>query len=292
MPDNKPENLKPDNFLSDEEQKNFDKYMNDYESQNDRATEIYNDDSNIAKVAKNKNTIIAAIGLCFILCGAGVINSFMNISDTGATKKDVEVAEQKKAQTAAENQANQDKLSQKQAEDKQREDEAKAQTQNKKELDEIKNNYHPWDGDNSNMMNQPQQSMSAQNNADNNQAYNSSNNSMPQQYQQQQTQVQPQSQQPSYSSRRSSTMNNTDTPSTSTTTMNSDGTMQPNDSEWMALKGIAVDRNGNSVCYIKNGTSTNAYHEGDSVGDYIVSSINSSSVIVSDSDGNTMTINK
>lgn len=72
------------NFLSDEEQKHFDKYLADFEANDRSLVEEYNKENKYISVAKNKNIIIGVIGITAILSLIGIGKSFVNMNNPKA----------------------------------------------------------------------------------------------------------------------------------------------------------------------------------------------------------------
>lgn len=267
----------------DDIKNNFERVMKEYEAKNEKEMDIYYEENKAIKTLKDKRVILAIIVVFLLLSCISIVHEYSNIGNNGVQKKQLEISEQQKQQSALDAQKDQEKLdAQKEAQQQQAIDE-KSQIENSKELDRIKNNFHPWDNNDGNNPNDVHNFSSATN--DN--FYNKNQTPPPAQenyqQQQQQQQVQAQNAYPSTTSQNitPNTVNQDQTQSATSTT-----------SEWMALKGIARDMNGNLICYIKNGEATSSYHIGDYVGDYVITNITNSNVTVADNDGNKMNLNK
>ena len=252
-------------ILSPEEQENFDKYMQEYESQNDLLVNAYNEDSKVGKLSKNKPVMIGISCLLFFGCLAGLTMSFNKVDKQNSLDVKPPVATQPVAQapitTPEENAMTFE--------------ERQAEEESRKDLEQIKNNFNPFDG--------------AENQNINNPAQPTEVNAVPQ-YPSSQD-LQPAVNVDPYPH---------DIPTPPVTSYNHQPTptpqqqieMQQNGGEWMSLKGISIDRNGNRIAYIKNGTTTGTYGVGDRVSDYTVTDIDKTKVTVVNDNGNKMYLNK
>ena len=263
-------------------QKNFEKFMKEYEDNNDKLMDSYYEENKLVKILKNKKVVLGIIISFLSLSCFAVVSNYSNMEKNGMYKKDAEIIEQKRQQVNSEAELQQKQaIEQKEIEDQRKLDE-KNRAEDEKELNDIKNNFHPWDEQSANTNEQFGQNNNMSN-SDYVSNFPSSSNTSNQTYQSQ----------PAVSSSQS-TFSQT-VPSNTTTTATQDAsqnTVVNQDSEWMSLKGIARDKNGDVICYIKNGTTTVSYHVGDYVGDYVITNINNSSVTVEDNNGYKMNLNK
>ena len=276
----------PENFFEENEdiQKNFEKYMKEYEETNDKIMDSYYEENDVIKTLKSKKVIIGIIAVFFSLSCVAIISNYSNMGDNGMHKKDIEIAEQKKQQINADAAIQQQQIDEKKESDQQRQLEEKNKAESDKELNYIKNNFHPWE----NLPNDINDS--TLNNSENISNNTMNSNNVPSAFNNNYSQNQVAS-----SANSSASIPPVSTPDNNIsdqTQYSNSNTNTNTDSEWMALKGIAKDKSGNIICYIKNGEITTSYYIGDYVGDYVITNITNSSVTVADSNGYKMNLNK
>ena len=254
-------------ILSKEEQENFDRYMQEYENQNDLLVNAYNEDTKLGKISKNKPVMIGVACLLFIGCLVGIGMSFNKIDKQNTAESNpTTVAPPPVVAQAPTNEEQAMTFEERQAEEESR-----------KDLEQIKNNFNPFDGVENQNTNTPTSPTEV--------------TAIPQYPSSQE--IQPAVNVDPYPH---------DVPTPPVTSYNPQPSqqnlpqqqmeMQQNGGEWMSLKGISIDRDGNRIAYIKNGTTTGTYGVGDRVNDYTVTDIDKTKVTVVDDNGNRMYLNK
>ena len=267
-----------DKILSPEQQENFDRYMKEYEEQNGLLMDSYNEDTKIGKISKNKPVMMGLAGLLLVGCIAGLAMSFDKINKQNEQDVKPPVVAQQPAPPTA--QPSEQEISQ---------EEKIAKEEAERDLNEIKNNFNPFDGQQDNNLSNQNNSVENQmnlNGVGNNGIYPSNEVIVPEhQYPTPTTSGPDAYHEPA-----------TAIPSTSYHPDNHNPApmgQQPNQmQEALSLKGISVDRYGNRIAYINDGTSTGTFSEGDVVGSFHVISINKNNVVVEDDSGNKVYLNR
>ena len=269
--------------LSEEEQADFSRVMDEYESMNDRAMNEANAEGSAIRTLKQRSVLLGIIAVLCVGSVIGLANAFMDVSKSNA--EDVNKGKEQPAveqQTVTENT------------NEQQQQEAQARQKNKEELDSLKNGFHPFNdssatGDTSFV----NYGASVVNATDTNNGSPYSNSTYNQNLQ------------PTYNyAKDTAPSSNYDNPNYNgagyngtydrQTANTSDGSGDTSSTgTWMELKGIASDRGGNPVCYIQNGETTKTYRVGSQVNSqYHVAAINGGTVTLADDNGYTMTISK
>lgn len=257
-----------DKILSPEQQENFDKYMKEYEEQNGLLMNTYNEDSKIVKIFKNKPIMLGLAGLLFVGCFAGLVMSFNKIDKQNAQEIKPPVVAQQPTTSAPTTQPSEQEITQ---------EERIAKEEAERDLNEIKNNFKPFEG-------QQEDNLSSQNNSieeqmRQNEIYNGT------------TQVSEVIVPPDHHYSQPATaipVNPTYHPDTQM-----QNGQQPQQQEVLSLKGTSVDKYGNKIAYINDGTSTGTFSEGDVIGSFHVVSINKNNVVVEDnSSGDRLYLNR
>ena len=268
--DNKSHTLDENNVLSEEQQKEFDKLLQEYEEKEDSLNKAYNDEGIIGNTINNKKVMFGALGLCGVACFIGMVLSFNKVS----TEEDLNMQALTEAQQAQSVDQQNNLRQEAQNLEMAQSDAFKAQQQ--QELEAIKSNFKPFVDENgmpiynenstsqiasSNSIVTPVPTVTTATDTQNNQP----NNVI---YPQEQTPapVPPVDPVPN-NSYNTNNYNNTDFNNTQ------------GQGAWMELKGIAQGKNG-KVAYITNGNTTGTYGIGDTVGNYVVKDIDSTTVTV------------
>ena len=260
-------------ILSKEEQENFDRYMQEYENQNDLLVNAYNEDTKLGKISKNKPVMIGVACLLFIGCLIGIGMSFNKIDKQNTVESNpTTVAPPPVVAQAPTNEEQAMTFEERQAEE-----------ENKKELEQIKNSFNPFVGE----------QMSPDVNTyptDMNPPVGVGDTHATQEIQPHEVATPPH-ETPNYHDYSQPPVHNPPNYN-NIDHMRHQQEMQANGGEWMVVKGISVDRYGNKVVYIKNGNSTGTYSVGDKVNGYTVTEIGKTNVVVVDENGNEMYLNK
>ena len=275
--------------LSEEEQADFSRVMDEYESMNGRAMNEANAEGSAIRTLKQRSVLLGIIAVLCVGSVIGLANAFMDVS-----KNNAEDVNKGKEQPAVEQQTVTANTNEQQ---QQEQEEAQARQKDKEELDSLKNGFHPFDDSsttgNTSSVNYGSSVVNATDTS-NGSYFDSSYN---------------QNSQPTYSyAQNTAPSSNYDNPDYSSAGYNGtyngtyDGqTVNASDGRgdtsstgaWMELKGIASDRDGNPVCYIQNGETTKTYRVGSQVdSQYHVAAINGGKVTLADDNGYTMTISK
>lgn len=237
------------NFLSDEEQKHFDKYLADFEAKDRSLIEEYNKENKYVSVAKNRSVVIGVIGITAILSLIGIGKSFININDTKKHAPEATVvAEAPQPTPVAETESTDEEMAE------------ESDEMNQQELDELKKNFNPFGNEMNGEQPMPPDTSYQQ-------PYENHS-------------IMPSSPPPVYNQHNNIPVSTEAPPVYNQPPME----QQPMDGQ-ITLKGFA--REGNSVsCYIALNNSTGKYYVGDQVGRYTVQSIQSNYVMLVDENGN------
>lgn len=239
------------NILSEEQQKQFNKLLSEYEER-EKIIDNANSDEGLVKNAINsRKLVLSAVVICIALCVGGLFMSFDGITQQENSSIQA-AADAKKAQEAEQAQ----KQKEKQEASAAAAEEAERKAQEKKDLDEIKKGFKPFE-------------------------------------QQEMAPVQSNPTPVTDPAVTTPTVPNyhPDTTPTGIHAQQSQNTNNPaaapaeapveQQGAWMELKGIAQGKNG-KIAYIANGSTTGTYGIGDTVGNYVVQSIDSTTVVVID----------
>lgn len=246
----RPNEVNNNNILSEEQQKQFNKLLSEYEEREKIIDNAYSNEGLVKNAFNSRKLVLGALTVCIALCVGGIFMSFNGITkeennNIQAASDAKQAQEAKKLQKQKEN----EEASANAAED------AEKKAQEKKELDEIKKGFKPFDKENSVVQ----------------------NNSAPISA--------PATTGPTEPYDKPDTTPNKivyKNPTQSTTITKSGSKVPAKEEEaWMELKGIAQGKNG-KIAYITNGTTTGTYKVGDTVENYVVQSIDSTTVVVID----------
>lgn len=243
----RPKEVNNNNILSEEQQKQFNKLLSEYEEREKIIGNVNNGEGLVKNAINSRKLVLSAVVICAALCVGGLFMSYDGITkqensniQAAADAKQAQEAEQLK------NQKEKEEASAAVAEETER------KAQEKKELDEIKKGFKPFEG---------------------NDILTSQSNTTPV--------ITPPSSNPSVSNHNpDSSLSNTQHQKP----FNKNTPPKVSDEQqgaWMELKGIAQGKNG-KIAYIANGSTTGTYGIGDTVGNYVVQSIDSTTVVVID----------
>ena len=247
----RPQEVNNNNILSEEQQKQFNKLLSEYEER-EKIIDNANSDEGLVKNAMNsRKLVLSAVVICAALCVGGLFMSFDGITQQENNSIQA-AADAKKAQEAEQAQ----KQKEKQEASAAAAEEAERKAQEKKELDEIKKGFKPFE----------------------------------------QHEVAPVQSNPTPVTDPAVTTPTVPNYRPDTTPTGIHAKQAPNANNpavapaevpveqqgaWMELKGIAQGKNG-KIAYIANGSTTGTYGIGDTVGNYVVQSIDSTTVVVID----------
>lgn len=242
----RPNEVNNNNILSEEQQKQFNKLLSEYEEREKIIDNVNSDEGLVKNAMNSRKLVLSAVVICVVLCVVGLFMSFDGITQQENSSIQA-AADAKKAQEAEQAQ----KQKEKQETSAAAAEEAERKAQEKKDLEEIKKGFKPFE----------------------------------------QQKMDPVQSNPTPVTAPAVPNYHPDTAPTGIHSQQSQNVNNPaatpaevpveQQGAWMELKGIAQGKNG-KIAYIANGSTTNAYGIGDTVGNYVVQSIDSTTVVVID----------